>query len=351
MGNQVNANANGYEVFLSYRHKPLDNKVCKKTHTLLETFKPPRRMRKADIKRVFRDDEELPVAGVLSDTIGDALKSAKVLLVVCSPDTPQSQWVDREVRTFIEMGRSDKIYALLIEGSPESSFPPSLKLVPGIESRTLKVVAKSDRQRAKLLKKELVKVVAAATGTPYEPLRMCVKRRRIRRSIMAGAALTVFLFASGLYALFQWSQASYFNLYAQKEEIVIHQVITNTTFTLVSQLEEIPEASKGLVSVLENNIRYLDRMMAMEESPSTKSQALKDKGDNYLNLIRAYIMMGDADKASEAAKEAVGLYDAIRTGPAPADSGLKIANSYMLAGLYMHSLKREGEAAVYLEKA
>ena len=118
-----------YDVFLSYRHKPLDSMICKKLHTLLETYKPVRRFRFARIGRVFRDDEELPAAGILSDTIAQALVSSGCLVVVCSPDTPESEWVDREVRTFIELGRSDRIFALLISGTPEQSFPPSLKRV------------------------------------------------------------------------------------------------------------------------------------------------------------------------------------------------------------------------------
>ncbi|NLB77657.1 MAG: TIR domain-containing protein, partial [Clostridiaceae bacterium] len=149
-----------YEVFLSYRHKPRDNKICKKIHTLLETFKPPRRYKKADIKRVFRDDAELPVAGVLSDTIEVSLKSSRVLLVICSKDTPESQWVDKEVRTFIELGRSDKIYALLIDDNPQTCLPPSRKLVPGIESRTFRVKYTGEGFNLKKVKEELLRVVA-----------------------------------------------------------------------------------------------------------------------------------------------------------------------------------------------
>ncbi|NLW02024.1 MAG: TIR domain-containing protein [Clostridiaceae bacterium] len=88
-----------YDVFLSYRHKPLDSRICKKLHTLLETYKPARRFRHGRTGRVFRDDEELPAAGILSDSIARALVSAKCLVVICSPHTPESEWVDREVRT------------------------------------------------------------------------------------------------------------------------------------------------------------------------------------------------------------------------------------------------------------
>ncbi len=336
-----------YEVFLSYRHKPRDSKICKKVHTLLETFKPPRKYKQADIKRVFRDDDELPAAGVLSDTIGEALKNSRILLVICSPDTSQSQWVDREVRTFMELGRSDKIFSLLIEGDAENSFPPSLRLVPGIENRTLRIQARSDQSNKKL-GKELLKVVAAATDTPSDPLRIAVGRRRLRRSFFAAAILSLFLFASGIYSLYQWSKASYYNLFAQREELVIHDVINSITFDLTKAVDSLPGASGALAAILSANIEYMDRMMAID-GPSEKT--LTDKGNNYLSLARAYLMEGEHDKASEAALKAIILFEDLAEDSTDLTVIKELAISYNIAGLYMQSMSKWENAVVLLEKA
>ena len=59
-----------------------------------------------------------------------SITRANCLVVVCSAETPSSEWIDREVGIFIELGRADRIYPLLISGDPEHSFPPSLKLCP-----------------------------------------------------------------------------------------------------------------------------------------------------------------------------------------------------------------------------
>jgi len=295
-----------YDVFLSYRHKPLDKRICKRLHTLLETYKPPRRFRQAKIRRVFRDDDELPAAGILSDTIGYALKSAKCLVVICSPDTPESQWVDREVRTFIELGRSDRIFALLIKGTPEESFPQSLKRVRGIENRTFAVEAKAENKCIKAIKRQIIKVIAEATGVPFDLLRLSHRRRSVRRTILTAAALAVFLTVSGFYSLYQWTRASYFSLTAKIEGMLITEVVNSLTFDLPKAVGNIPGAKPIIAEILNENLTYLDRIMALDGSiPET----LMDKAANYLSLASAWISMADYDKAVDYAREAVRVFD------------------------------------------
>ena len=94
-----------YDAFISYRHSELDMYIAKKIHKGLETFKVPRSVAKKTgkkkIQRVFRDQEELPIGSDLGDNISGALQEAEYLLVICSPRTPQSYWVQTEISTFI----------------------------------------------------------------------------------------------------------------------------------------------------------------------------------------------------------------------------------------------------------
>ena len=120
-----------YDVFFSYRHRPLDSELSLKAFNLLESYRLPKAIREQgfpEVHRAFRDTEELPVSRILTESIDSALRSTNSLVVVCSEDTPESRWIDREVSVFIELGRADHIYPLLISGDPERSFPPSLKL-------------------------------------------------------------------------------------------------------------------------------------------------------------------------------------------------------------------------------
>jgi hypothetical protein len=122
---------NTYEAFISYRHKPLDSKVAKVIHGLIETFKLPKHLVKQgypqNFRKVFRDREELPVSSDLSSSIDTALRLSKYIFVICSPNTPLSKWVEQEILTFISLGRCDYIIPVLIDGDIDTSFPEPLR--------------------------------------------------------------------------------------------------------------------------------------------------------------------------------------------------------------------------------
>ena len=70
-----------YDAFISYRHTPLDMEIAKKLHRSLETFPIPlavqKKTGKKKIRRVFRDQEELPIGSNLTDKINAALKETE----------------------------------------------------------------------------------------------------------------------------------------------------------------------------------------------------------------------------------------------------------------------------------
>lgn len=122
-----------YDAFISYRHSDMDSFVAKTLHKKLEAFKPPRKLDAAlvngerRIKRVFRDEEELPLATNLEDPIVAALSNTDWLIVICSPRLNQSEWCKKEISTFIEQHGRDRVLLVLAEGEPNESFPELMK--------------------------------------------------------------------------------------------------------------------------------------------------------------------------------------------------------------------------------
>jgi len=119
-----------YAVFISYRHVEPDRRWAVWLHGALESFVIPSGLRDSPdhrrIGRVFRDEEELAASQHLSADIKAALDRSDWLAVVCSPKAVESQWVNAEVRYFRELDRDNRILALLVDGEPAGSFPPSL---------------------------------------------------------------------------------------------------------------------------------------------------------------------------------------------------------------------------------
>ena len=125
-----------YDAFISYRHAPLDLYVAQTLQRRLETFKVPKladketkELGKKSIRRIFRDKDELPLAGNLSEPIMEALSSSENLIVICSPRILESLWCRREIETFISLRGMDHVYAVLIEGEPEEAFPEPLRTI------------------------------------------------------------------------------------------------------------------------------------------------------------------------------------------------------------------------------
>ncbi len=126
-----------YAVFLSYRHA--DNKEAGRQwatwlHQVLEGYEIPAELVgtrssrgeviAANLYPVFRDEEELPADADLTRNIRQALENSRLLVVVCSPRAAESRFVADEIRYFKELGKADRILALMIDGEPNAADDP-----------------------------------------------------------------------------------------------------------------------------------------------------------------------------------------------------------------------------------
>jgi len=119
-----------YAAFISDRHEPIGRKWATWLHRAIEGYRVPSSLLKTGkaprlLGRVFRDEEELAASADLSKEIDAAPVESKFLIVVCTPRTPHSRWVNQEIQRFRDLGRGDRILALLVEGQPREGFPPA----------------------------------------------------------------------------------------------------------------------------------------------------------------------------------------------------------------------------------
>ncbi len=140
----------------------------------------------------FRDRDELAGAPSLGPEIQQALSESRALVVVCSPSSKSSKWVNEEIRYFHSLGQGERIFAYLVEGEPADAFPPAL-LEGSDEPLAADARPSGDGRRAALLK-----LVAGVTGIPYVDLtqRDAVRRKRernLRLAISASVSALVFL--------------------------------------------------------------------------------------------------------------------------------------------------------------
>ena len=182
-----------YDAFISYRHAPLDMEIAKRIHTGLETFRVPASVRKQTgkkkIERVFRDQEELPIGADLNDKLFDALRESEFLIVICTPETPGSYWVCKEIETFITLHDRQHILAVLADGEPDESFPEPLtvdNVGNKVEPLAADVRGATPKERKKKLKTELLRLAAPVLGCSYDDLRQRHRERILKRNLLAG---------------------------------------------------------------------------------------------------------------------------------------------------------------------
>jgi len=124
-----------YWAFISYRH--LDNQQPGREwatwlHQQLENYEVSEDLvgminERGDtipdrIFPVFRDEEELPADANLAESVKAAVERSKYMIVLCSPRSAESRYVGEEVAYFKQLGKGDRLIAVIIEGEPNSSW-------------------------------------------------------------------------------------------------------------------------------------------------------------------------------------------------------------------------------------
>lgn len=201
-----------YDAFISYRHAELDLSIAKKLHKGLETLRVPggvaEKSGKKSIKRVFRDQEELPIGSSLTGNIEAALRESEFLIVICSPRTPESEWVAKEITTFIKMHDREHILAVLIEGEPEQAFPEQLlrdEEGNRVEPLAADVRGATGRERNRKMKTELMRLAAPLLHCSYDDLRQRHRERRMKRAAVISGAVAVSALLFGAYSAYNAS--------------------------------------------------------------------------------------------------------------------------------------------------
>jgi hypothetical protein len=98
---------------------------------------------------VFRDEEEMATARPLGALVDEGLRLSDWLIVLCSPRSAESPWVNSELERFQELGKGDRIIVVLIEGEPNAAFrnamgedvDPALECLPRALRRKLQTNA------------------------------------------------------------------------------------------------------------------------------------------------------------------------------------------------------------------
>lgn len=204
-----------YKAFISYSWA--DAAWGKWAHHALETYRTPAALVgkegalgpvPARLHPIFKDREEEAAGASIGAAVESALANSEFLVVICSPNSAKSQWVDREIAMFKTRRDPAKVLALIVDGEPgdpaRECFPRALTHAVGEDLAIGAALADAPlaadaritgdgKRRARL------KLAAAMLGVGLDELvNRDDRRRALRTRIVIAASVTLALVMSAL---------------------------------------------------------------------------------------------------------------------------------------------------------
>lgn len=274
-----------YYAFISYKRE--DEEWAKWLQHKLEHYKLPSNLNgrtdlPKEIRPVFKDTSEL-TPGNLPEQISQALEQSKFLIVICSPRSAQSEWVNKEIETFKSLGKTGNIIPLVIAGRPFSSnsveecFPKAILSLPSEQEILGANINEMGRDAA------AVKIVARMFDIRFDELWQRHEReKRRRKNIVVASVIAFILFLIGIS----------FWMYKQKNE-----TMTANWKMMENQARMIAEKSRTEVSkgnAYDAILALLETIPQDDERPSVieTEQALRFAYSSLLSHRWNYRLLG-----------------------------------------------------------
>lgn len=188
MENNSRKTLNKYDYYAFISYSTADEKWAQWLHKHLESYNLPSALRRSDnslpkyIRPVFWYKTDLS-GTELHSALEKELTSSRHLVLICSPESAKSVWVNDEVKSFVESNRTDYIIPFIVSGQPDNSesedycYPQVLRDMPRTKMLRGIDVSKVGKQHA------LIDVVSTMFGLRFDALWQRHKRAQIRRNI------------------------------------------------------------------------------------------------------------------------------------------------------------------------
>lgn len=297
-----------YKAFISYSWA--DRKWGEWAHRALETYKTPKALVgkpgalgpvPARLTPIFKDREEEAAGAGITASIEAAMLASDFMIVICSPTSAQSKWVNHEVAWYKKHRDKTRVLALVVGGEPGASFTPGREaeecfpktllyevgddLLPTEQKEDVPLAADArdvgDHKRGAKLK-----LAAAMLGLGLDDLvRRDERRRTIRRRLVTTALVIFSAWMTGntWFAVTQRNEARAQRLLAEQQTDNVNAALDYlvSLFEIANPATENPKTITA-VTVLERGLAKLDAELG--DKPMVRARLLSAIGSVYQNL-------------------------------------------------------------------
>lgn len=182
-----------YFAFISYSSK--DTAWGKKLQKKLEGYRMPATLcnehgwKRKPMDPVFFAPTDIQPGG-LTEEIQERLRASHHLIVICSPNSAQSEWVGREIAYFHSIGRTKNIHFFIVDGSPHGNnketqcFNPIIKELGLPEILGANIHEKIYRWLWLNKERAYVQLISKLLGVEFDAIWQRHKRLMARKAVL-----------------------------------------------------------------------------------------------------------------------------------------------------------------------
>ncbi len=327
-----------FRAFISYSHA--DEEWGAWLQRSLERFRTPKDLarlisaqgRPVRLSPVFRDREDLPVAGNLNEAIRQALADSEFQIVLCSPNAAKSRWVNEEIKLFNRLHGPGRTFAIIIAGEPgggdRECFPPALRFKLDADGEPTpepaEPLAADAREEGDGKRYALLKTAAGMLGVGLDDLVRREARERARKTRAAVGVISTIAASMTFAAVFAFNQKNEAQRARGEAEDLIEFMLSDLKDRLdpVGRLDILEEVGGKVLAYYDN-----------QDLKSLDAEALSRRARGLMQLGIVDQRRGDLDaalKAFEAAFEST--EEQLRRAPNDPDRIFDHAQSVFYVG-------------------
>ena len=279
-----------YTAFLSYSHR--DNAWARRIHRALEQFRIDESLAKratfvgpdpGSLRPVFRDREEFSAGKSLDRQTREALEASAFLILLCSPSAAKSEFVNQEVLLFKQLGRSERIIPVILDGMPDGGeaecFPPAMRYKVTKTGRLSKkkedIIAADVRSTGDGWTLTVAKIVARIIGVSTDSVFARAERER-RQSQRVRATVGVIIAGLAIGgAIFAYTSHSQRQTLAEIETLVSkYSVVSPAEGATTTSTEQLTDAITAIVTGAARDKRYARALQSLKDGKVGQAEAL-----------------------------------------------------------------------------